>query len=113
MKQIIYTIYRPQIYITKTKNFGHFVYKNKKKTIIAPLEFHKDSINPKNFLKLKTTIKIKKILIHDRTNPCFKKTLIVLDNLALLKIIVSCGSHSNHELWSTYISVKISDFALL
>ena len=77
MKQIIYTIYRPQRYIKKTKIFGHFVYKNKKKTIIAPLEFHKDSINPKNFLKLKTTIKIKKILIHDRTNPCFKKTLIV------------------------------------
>jgi len=77
MKQAIYTIYHPRKYISKTILFDHYIYKNKKKTIIIPIKFHKNSINPNNFLKLKAAIKIKKILILDRTIPSFKKASIV------------------------------------
>ena len=77
MKQAIYTIYHPQTYKSKTILFDHFIYKKENKIIIAPIKFHKDNINPGNFLKLKAQYKIKKILILDRTKPSFKKASIV------------------------------------
>ena len=77
MKQTVYSIYDPQNYKSKTVLFNHYIYKNEKKTIITPIKFHKSSINPVNFLQLKTKYKIKKILILDRTKPSFKKSSIV------------------------------------
>ena len=77
MKQTIYTIYDPKNYESKTELFDHFIYNNQKTTIIAPINFHKNSINPGNFLQLKIKYKIKKILILDRTKPSFKKASIV------------------------------------
>ena len=77
MKQTIYTIYDPKNYESKTELFDHFIYNNQKTTIIAPINFHKNSINSNNFLQLKIKYKIKKILILDRTKPSFKKASIV------------------------------------
>ncbi len=77
MKKIIYTITHPQSYKSKTTLFDHFIYKKEKTIIIEPIKFHKDYINPGNFLKLKKEIKIQKILILDRTKPVFKKASIV------------------------------------
>lgn len=77
MKQTIYTIYNSENYESKTELFNHFIYNNQKATIIAPINFHKNSINPGNFLQLKIKYKIKKILILDRTKPIFKKASIV------------------------------------
>ena len=77
MKQTIYTIYDPKNYESKTELFDHFIYNNQKATIIAPIKFNKNSINPGNFLQLKIKYKIKKILILDRTRPSFKKASIV------------------------------------
>ena len=77
MKQTIYTIYDPKNYESKTELFDHFIYNNQKTTIIAPINFHKNSINSYNFLQLKIKYKIKKILILDRTKPSFKKASIV------------------------------------
>tara|TARA_X000000950_G_scaffold276319_1_gene364045 strand:- start:2282 stop:2761 length:480 start_codon:yes stop_codon:yes gene_type:complete len=77
MKQTIYTIYDPKIYESKTTLFNHYIYKNKKSTIIAPIRFQKNSINPVNFLQLKIKYNIKNILILDRTKPSFKKASIV------------------------------------
>ena len=77
MKQTIYTIYDLKNYESKTELFDHFIYNNQKTTIIAPINFHKNSINSYNFLQLKIKYKIKKILILDRTKPSFKKASIV------------------------------------
>ena len=77
VKQIIYTIHHPQKYKLKTTLFDHYIYKNKKSTIIAPIRFQKNSINPVNFLQLKIKYNIKNILILDRTKPSFKKASIV------------------------------------
>ena len=77
MKKTIYTISHPQSYKLKTTLFDHFIYKKEKTIIIEPIKFHKDNINPVNFLKLKKKLKIKKILILDRTKPVLKKVSIV------------------------------------
>ena len=77
LKQTIYTIYHPQNYKSKITLFDHYIYKDKKRTIIAPIKFQKNSINPVNFLQLKIKYNIKKILILDRIKPCFKTASIV------------------------------------
>ena len=77
MKQAIYTIYHPQNYKSKAILFDHYIYKKENTIIIAPIKFHKNNINPGNFLKLKRIYKIKEIVILDRTNPSFKKASIV------------------------------------
>ena len=77
VKQAIYTIHHPQNYKSKITLFDHYIYKNKKSTIIAPIRFQKNSINPVNFLQLKIKYNIKNILILDRTKPSFKKATIV------------------------------------
>ena len=77
MKQTFYTIYDLQNYKSKSKLFDHYVCESEKTRIIVPIKFHKNSINPVNFLQLKIKYKIKKIVILDRTKPSFKKTSIV------------------------------------
>ena len=77
MKQTFYTIYYPQNYKLKNELFDHYICENEKTRIIVPVKFHKNSINPVNFLQLKIKYKIKKILILDRTKPSFKKASIV------------------------------------
>ena len=77
MKQTFYTIYDPQNYTSKSELFDHYICENEKTRIIVPIKFHKNSINPVNFLQLKIKYKIKKIVILDRTKPNFKKASIV------------------------------------
>ena len=77
MKQNIYRLYPPQKAKIKTHLFGHVVYDKEKTTTIVPEKFKKENINPKNFLKLKQQIKLKNILILDRTKPSFKSTCVL------------------------------------
>ena len=77
MKQTFYTIYDQQNYTSKSELFDHYICENEKTRIIVPIKFHKNSINPVNFLQLKIKYKIKKIVILDRTKPNFKKASIV------------------------------------
>ena len=77
IKQTFYTIYNTQNYKLKSKLFDHYIYENEKTRIIVPITFHKNSINPVNFLQLKIKYKIKKIVILDRTKPSFEKASIV------------------------------------
>lgn len=77
MKQTFYTIYDQQNYKLKCKLFDHYICENEKTRIIVPITFHKNSINPVNFLQLKIKYKIKKIVILDRTKPSFEKVSIV------------------------------------
>ena len=77
MKQTLYTIYGPQSYKSKSRLFDHYIYENEKTRFVVPIRFHKNSINPVNFLQLKIKYKIKKIVILDRTKPNFKKASIV------------------------------------
>tara|TARA_Y100001978_G_scaffold169688_1_gene158694 strand:- start:34 stop:513 length:480 start_codon:yes stop_codon:yes gene_type:complete len=77
MKQTFYTIYDPQKYKLKSELFDHYIYENEKARFFVPIKFHKNSINPVNFLQLKIKYKIKKILILDRTKPKLKKASIV------------------------------------
>ena len=77
MKQTFYTIYDQQNYKPKSKLFDHYICENEKTRIIVPITFHKNSINPVNFLRLKIKYKIKKIVILDRTKPSFEKASIV------------------------------------
>ena len=77
MKQTFYTIYDQQNYKSKSESFDHFICENEKTRIIAPIKFHKNTINSVNFLQLKIKYKIKKIVILDRTKPNFKKASIV------------------------------------
>ena len=77
IKQTFYTIYDPQNYKSKSELFDHYICEDEKARIVVPVNFHKNSINPVNFLQLKIKYKIKKILILDRTKPNFKKASIV------------------------------------
>ena len=77
MKQTIYRLYPPQKAITKKYLFGHVVYSKEKSTTIVPKIFKKENINPKNFLRLKKEIKLKNILILDRTKPSFENTCVL------------------------------------
>ena len=77
MKQTFYTIYDQQNYTSKSELFDHYICENEKTRIIVPIKFHKNSINPVNFLQLKIKYKIKKVVILDRTKPNFKKASIV------------------------------------
>ena len=77
MKQTFYTIYVKQSYKSKSELFDHYICENEKTRIIVPITFHKNSINPVNFLRLKIKYKIKKIEILDRTKQSFEKASIV------------------------------------
>ena len=57
--------------------FDHFIYGVENKTIIVPIKFRKENINPENFLKLKQKLNIESVLIYDRTNPFYKDACIV------------------------------------
>ena len=77
MKQKIYRISTSEKYGKKTTLFDHFIYEIENKTIIVPIKFRKENINPENFLKLKKKLNIENILIYDRTNPCCKNACII------------------------------------
>ena len=70
-------LYPPQNATTKTYLFGHVVYSKEKITTIIPQKLKKENVNPKNFLKLKQQIKLRNILILDRTKPSFKNTCVL------------------------------------
>ena len=77
MKQNIYRLYPPQKATTKIHLFGHVVYGKETTTTIVPKKLKKENVNPKNFLKLKKKIKLKNILILDRTKPSFKNACVL------------------------------------
>ena len=77
VKQNIYRLYPPQNATTKTYLFGHVVYSKEKITTIVPQKLKKENVNPRNFLKLKQQIKLKNILILDRTKPNFGNTCVI------------------------------------
>ena len=77
MKQKIYRISHLERCEKKTALFDHFIYEIDNKTIIVPIKFRKENINPENFLKLKQKLNIENILIYDRTNPFCKNACIV------------------------------------
>ena len=77
MKQKIYRISTSEKYGKKTTLFDHFVYEIENKTIIVPIKFRKENINPENFLKLKQKLNIESVLIYDRTIPFCKNACIV------------------------------------
>ena len=72
----IYTLSPPAKYHTKTERFEHGVYLTDKNTQITPLVFSKKTINPKNFLNLKTELDLSSILIVDRLRPRGQKVYI-------------------------------------
>jgi hypothetical protein len=73
----IYALSPPDKYDSKTELFGHFVYFTKKNTHITPLLFSNTTLNPKNFLNLKSELELSSILIIDRTRPNDKKRCIM------------------------------------
>ena len=77
MKQNIYRLYPPKKAATKIHLFGHVVYSKEKITTIVPQKLKKENVNPRNFLKLKQQIKLKNILILDRTKPNFGNTCVI------------------------------------
>jgi len=77
VKQYIYRLYPPQNATSKTRLFGHVLYSKEKIITIVPQKFKKENVNPKNFLKLKQQIKLKNILILDRTKPSFENTCVL------------------------------------
>ena len=56
--------------------FSHTLYTKDKSIYIVPNKFDEGTINPENFLKLKEEMKIKSILIIDKTIPGDKKLCI-------------------------------------
>jgi hypothetical protein len=77
MNLLLYGLTLPSKYSSKTSLLSHTLYTKEKHTYIIPNKFDEDNINPDNFLKLKEEMKIKSILIIDRTIPGDKKLCII------------------------------------
>ena len=77
MNLLLYGLTLPSKYSSKTSLLSHTLYTKEKHTYIIPNKFDEDTINPENFLKLKEEMKIKSILIIDKTIPGDKKLCII------------------------------------
>ena len=77
MNLLLYGLILPNKYSSKTSLLSHTLYTKEKHTYIIPNKFDEDTINPDNFLKLKEEMKIKSILIIDKTIPGDKKLCII------------------------------------
>ena len=77
MNLLLYGLTLPSKYSSKTSLLSHTLYTKEKHTYIIPNKFDEDTINPDNFLKLKEEMKIKSILIIDKTIPGDKKLCII------------------------------------
>ena len=76
MNLLLYGLILPSKYSSKTTLFSHTLYTKDKHIYIVPNKFDEGTINPENFLKLKQDMKIKSILIIDKTIPEDKKLCI-------------------------------------
>ena len=64
-----YSLVPPVKYGTKTSLFKHHVFIGENCRFIIPHNFDGKTINPKNFLKLKNKLRIKSIIVVDKTRP--------------------------------------------
>ena len=71
-----YSLIPPIKYDNKTILHHHAIYTTKKNRFIVPVAFDGNTINPKNFLKLKTDLGIHSITIIDRVKPKHSKGYI-------------------------------------
>ena len=76
MKLLMYGLIVPKKYSSKTTLLSHTLYTRENSIYIVPNKFDEDSINPETFLKLKEEMKIKSILLIDRTIPEKEKLCI-------------------------------------
>ena len=76
MNLLLYGLILPSKHSSKTTLFSHTLYTKDKHIYIVPNKFDEGTINPENFLKLKEEMKIKSILIIDKTIPGDKKLCI-------------------------------------
>ena len=76
MNLITYGLRAPNDYDLKSTLLNHKLFTKQKKLFLVPNEFDDTTINPKNFLKLKEKMKIKKALLIDETIPKNKRLCI-------------------------------------
>ena len=76
MNLLLYGLIIPSKHSSKITLFSHTLYTKDKCIYIVPNKFDDGTINPENFLKLKEEMKIKSILIIDKTIPGDKKLCI-------------------------------------
>ena len=76
MNLIMYGLRAPNDYDLKSTLFDHKLFTKQKKLFLVPNKFDDTTIDPKNFLKLKEKMKIKKTLLIDETIPKIKRLCI-------------------------------------
>ena len=64
-----YSLTPPVKYGSKISLYNHHVFMGDKCRFIIPHNFDGKTINPKNFLKLKNKLRIKSIIVVDKTRP--------------------------------------------
>jgi hypothetical protein len=69
MKLVLYALYQPKKYKSKTSILRHTIYDQGDSEMIVPEEFSDASINPQNFIGLKKKFNIESITILDRLKP--------------------------------------------
>ena len=75
-----YDLKAPKIYRSNKEIHSHNVFFLEKKLWIVPISFSKQTINPKNFVRLKQKYNLQKILINDRIKPS-NKTVCIIDHV--------------------------------
>ena len=76
MNLIMYGLQAPNDYNLKSILLNHKLYTKQKKRFLVPNKFDGNTINPESFLKLKGKMKIKSILLIDKTIPEDKRLSI-------------------------------------
>ena len=69
MKLVLYALYQPKKYKSKTSILRHTIYDQGDSELIVPDEFSDASINPQSFIGLKKKFNIESITILDRLKP--------------------------------------------
>ena len=72
----MYGLQAPNDYNLKSTLLSHKLYTKQKKLFLVPNKFDDTIIDPKNFLKLKEKMKIKKTLLIDETIPKNKRLCV-------------------------------------
>ena len=77
MKLVYYSLFPLKQFIRKENIYNHSVYFSNEKIQIVPDDFSSTSLNPKNFLQLKTKLNLVSIMILDRIKPLKEEACIV------------------------------------
>ena len=72
----MYGLQAPNEYNLKSTLLDHKLYIKQKNSFLVPNKFDDTTINPENFLRLKEKVKIKEILLIDKTIPKSKRLCI-------------------------------------